>query len=172
MHIQIEIDTREEISPADRAVLSAILGQPVISDDSAPITVEKAPETEVEEKPAPKRRGRPRKAEPKEEEVALSLERKASRLKAEADKKEAELKEAQEEAEESAEETEDEGAPAVLEDDENAPTLEQAVSRATALISDGKAPAVKKVLNDLNVKKVGELSQSDIQAFLDGLEDA
>lgn len=165
MHIQIDIDTREEISPADRAVLSAILGQSAISGDSAPIAVEKAPEPEVEEKPAPKRRGRPRKVEPTEEKVAEAEEQKA-------DKKEAELGESQEEAEESAEETEDEGTPAVLEDDEDAPTLEQAVSRATALISDGKAPAVKKVLNDLNVKKVGELSQSDIQAFLDGLEDA
>lgn len=180
MIININIDTSGELTASESAILAALSGN---SSEPVQATV---PAAEVEEKPEPKRRGRPRKTEPTEDEVAAQEAEKEAKLKAaaEAKAKAAEEKEiadeekeiadekaeAAEEAEES--EPEDDGTPAVLEgeDDEDAPTLEQAVGRATELISAGKAFAVKGVLTSLGVKKVGELPSDKIQDFLDDLE--
>ena len=159
MIININIDTSGELTASESAILAALS-----SNSSEPVQAS-VPAAEVEEKPAPKRRGRPRKTEPTEDEVAAQVAVEAK------EKKVAEEKaKAAEEAEES--EPEDDGTPAVLEgeDDEDAPTLEQAVGRATELISDGKASAVKGVLTSLGVKKVGELPSDKIQDFLDDLE--
>lgn len=168
MIININIDTSGEITETEAAILAALSGNTV---EATPAPV---PAAEVEEKPAPKRRGRPRKTEPTEDEVAAQEAEKEAKLKADAEAKEKKVAEEKAKAAEEAEESEpeDDGTPAVLEgeDDDDAPTLEQAVGRATELISAGKASAVKGVLTSLGVKKVGELPSDKIQDFLDDLE--
>lgn len=53
-----------------------------------------------------------------------------------------------------------------------APTMADAVARATELVGSGDAPRVKAALTDLGVKKVSELkSDDDIAAFVAALED-
>lgn len=168
MIININIDTSGELTTAECAILEALS-----SNFSTPVQAS-VPAAEVEEKPAPKRRGRPRKTEPTEDEVAAQEAEKEAKLKAAAEAKEKKVAEEKAKAAEEAEESEpeDDGTPAVLEgeDDDDAPTLEQAVGRATELISAGKASAVKGVLTSLGVKKVGELPSDKIQDFLDDLE--
>lgn len=55
------------------------------------------------------------------------------------------------------------------EDGDEAPTLKDAVALATKLVSDGKAPQVKKALTDLGAKRVSELKESDVPAFIAAL---
>ena len=45
-------------------------------------------------------------------------------------------------------------------------TLEQAVELATHLLSEGKTSVVRKVLRELGVKKVGDLSGDDLVQFM------
>lgn len=67
--------------------------------------------------------------------------------------------------------TEAEVAPEV---DDDAPTakatLEQAVSRATALVSKGKTETVKEALAAVGAKKVSELKGTAIAAFIEALD--
>ena len=48
-------------------------------------------------------------------------------------------------------------------------TLSDAVARATALVSDGKAQLVKKALETVGAKRVSEISEDQIEAFLSAL---
>lgn len=62
--------------------------------------------------------------------------------------------------------------PDVEEDEDasdDAPTKQDAVDRATELVSTGKAAQVKAALNAAGVKRVSELKDADIPAFLDAL---
>lgn len=53
----------------------------------------------------------------------------------------------------------------------DAPTLEDAVARATVLVSEGKAASVKAALATAGAKRVSELSKpAAIKAFLDALD--
>lgn len=49
------------------------------------------------------------------------------------------------------------------------PTMQDAVDAATEMVAGGKAAKVKEVLTDLGVKRVSELSEDQIQAFLDAV---
>lgn len=51
----------------------------------------------------------------------------------------------------------------------DAPTLEDAVKRATELVAEGKAAEVKAALATAGAKRVSELSGAKIQTFLDAL---
>lgn len=67
--------------------------------------------------------------------------------------------------------------PAAEEDDEDllgteGPTLEDAVARATALVSDGKAPDVKAALAKVGVARVSKLPADKVEEFIDALKDA
>lgn len=54
---------------------------------------------------------------------------------------------------------------------DDAPTLDDAVARATALVSEGKAAAVKAALATAGSKRVSELATpAKIQIFLDALD--
>lgn len=158
MRITIEIDTNEQLSPEELSVLRAIYAE---NNSASP----KTPAEKAEEKPAPARRGRPKKVEEPTPEP---------------------------EVEEAVEETpavaEDEEPPAVLEDEkplstnlaaeeladtesgEDAPTLEDAVAAATPLISAGKAKDVKEALTAAGVKKVKELPADKIAGFIADLK--
>jgi hypothetical protein len=50
-----------------------------------------------------------------------------------------------------------------------APTLDDAVERATALVTDGKSAQVKKALAAVGAKRVSELAEDDVAAFLEAL---
>lgn len=52
---------------------------------------------------------------------------------------------------------------------ETALTKKDAVALATKLVSSGKAAEVKKVLTDLGAKRVSELSDEDVPAFIAAL---
>ena len=52
---------------------------------------------------------------------------------------------------------------------DDAPTKQDAVDRATELVSTGKAAQVKAALNAAGVKRVSELKDADIPVFLDAL---
>jgi hypothetical protein len=49
------------------------------------------------------------------------------------------------------------------------PTLEDAVAAATNLVANGGAAKVKEALASVEAKRVSELSEDKIQAFLDAL---
>lgn len=49
-------------------------------------------------------------------------------------------------------------------------TLEDAVARATTLVSEGRAAEVKAALATAGAKRVSELKPANIQAFLDALD--
>lgn len=49
------------------------------------------------------------------------------------------------------------------------PTLEDAVARATELVSEGRAADVKGALQNFGVKRVSELEESQVEAFLEAL---
>lgn len=48
-------------------------------------------------------------------------------------------------------------------------TMQDAVDAATEMVAGGKAAKVKEVLTELGVKRVSELSEDQIQAFLDAV---
>jgi hypothetical protein len=48
-------------------------------------------------------------------------------------------------------------------------TMQDAVDAATDMVANGKAGKVKEVLTSLGVKRVSELSEDQIQAFLDAV---
>ena len=60
--------------------------------------------------------------------------------------------------------------PAAAEEDEEGPTLDAAVARATALVADGKQSQVKAALKTVGAKRVSELKPSNIEAFLEALD--
>jgi hypothetical protein len=51
----------------------------------------------------------------------------------------------------------------------DAPTKKDAVALATKLVSEGQAANVKKVLTDLGAKRVSELADEDVPAFIAAL---
>lgn len=53
---------------------------------------------------------------------------------------------------------------------DDGPTMKDAVAKATELVSGGDAAKVKSALADLGVKRVSELKDGDIPAFLSALE--
>lgn len=50
-------------------------------------------------------------------------------------------------------------------------TLEDAVARATELVSEGRAAEVKGALATFDVKRVSELDESQVEAFLEALNE-
>lgn len=79
-------------------------------------------------------------------------------------------------AAEAAKDEEPEDAPEPEADDEDddllgggAPTLEDAVAKATELVSTGKSAVVKAALAEAKAKRVNELKGDQIQKFLDAL---
>lgn len=52
----------------------------------------------------------------------------------------------------------------------DAPTMSDAVAAATELVSDGKAALVKEALASVGAKRVSELAEGDIAAFLAALQ--
>ena len=57
------------------------------------------------------------------------------------------------------------------EDDSDGPTMSDAVAAATQLVSSGEAAKVKAALAEVGAKRVSEMDESDIPAFLAALED-
>lgn len=51
------------------------------------------------------------------------------------------------------------------------PTLEDAVARATELVGEGRAAEVKGALAQFDVKRVSELSEDQVPAFLEALNE-
>lgn len=56
------------------------------------------------------------------------------------------------------------------EDDDAAPTMSDAVAAATQLVSSGEAAKVKAALSEVGAKRVSEMKEDDIPAFLAALE--
>lgn len=54
--------------------------------------------------------------------------------------------------------------------DEDAPTLSDAVAAATELVSNGEAAKVKEALSEVGAKRVSEMSEEDVPAFLAALK--
>lgn len=55
--------------------------------------------------------------------------------------------------------------------DGDAPTMSDAVAAATQLVSSGKSAKVKAALESVGAKRVSEMDESDVPAFLAALED-
>ena len=55
---------------------------------------------------------------------------------------------------------------------EDGPSVQDAIVAATKFIEQDRVPEVRAILTELGVKKVGDLSGSNIQAFLDKLGSA
>lgn len=72
-------------------------------------------------------------------------------------------------AEKKAEPEPEDDEPETGEDDAPEVTLKDAVALATKLVSNGKAAAVKQALSDLGAKRVSELKESDVPAFISAL---
>jgi len=64
-------------------------------------------------------------------------------------------------------EPEPEEAEEETEAESNGPTLEQAVERATELVSEGRAADVKGALAKFNVRRVSELAEDQVAEFLE-----
>lgn len=71
------------------------------------------------------------------------------------------------EAEEEADEPEETEA-----EDDDAPTMSDAVAAATQLVSSGQAAKVKEALATVGAKRVSEIEEKDIAAFMAALEEA
>lgn len=56
------------------------------------------------------------------------------------------------------------------EEESTGPTLQDAVDRATELVSDGRAADVKGALANFGVKRVSELEESQVAEFIEALE--
>lgn len=104
-------------------------------------------EEEVDETPAP----------------APAAKKAAPAKKAAAPKAEAKAKEPEPEAEEELIEAEPEA-------EEGAPSMSDAVAAATALVSAGESAKVKAALAEVGAKRVSEMSEDDIPAFLAALD--
>jgi hypothetical protein len=50
------------------------------------------------------------------------------------------------------------------------PTLEDAIARATKMVSEGQTAAVKAALSSVGAKRVSELEADKVPAFLDALD--
>lgn len=129
MHIQI--NTAEELTATDRAILLALAG---VTETFTGVLVADAAETPTEEKPAPKKRAaRKPKAEP-------TPEPEPEDLPGWVDEPTPELEPTEETAR---------------------PTLDEVVTVATAFIRNGKSDDIKRILNeDLGVEKVTALKDS------------
>ena len=55
---------------------------------------------------------------------------------------------------------------------EGGPSVQDAIAAATKFIEQDRVPEVRAILTELGIKKVGDLSGSNIQAFLDKLGSA
>jgi ribonuclease E len=153
MQINIHIEDGSKLSERDRSVLLALAGVTVAEEDAEEAAellddvAEDAPEPEDEPEPEPQptRRKRRTKAQ-----IA-------------ADKA----------AEEAAAAEDDDGEDLIGNGDEGedeGPTLDDAVSAATDLVSKGKSATVKAALKKVGAARVSELTKtSDIQKFLDAL---
>ena len=62
--------------------------------------------------------------------------------------------------------------PAPAPEKEDGPSVQDAIAAATKFIEQDRVPEVRAILTELGVKKVGDLSGSNIQAFLDKLGSA
>lgn len=118
--MHISIDTTQDLSDTDKAILRALVGDGVATAPAAPAAKKATPAKKAAAaKPAPA-------PEPEEEDGDL----------------------------------------VGGDDEDEAPTLEDAVSKATALVADGKAKEVKAALDKVGAKKVSALEGDQIAAFL------
>lgn len=148
--MKIEIDTAN-VSDMDRAILRTLLGSDVQPGGTVPSTTP-AP---VAEKP--KRQPKVTPAPAADETAAAAPAQRFSEPEVPT-------------SEEDGITGEDLLAPADPADPPAAqPTMNDAVAAATPLISGGKANEVKAVLAELGVKRVSELPEDKLQAFLDGI---
>jgi hypothetical protein len=146
--VQITINTAEPMSELDSAVLRTLLGgagdwPAVVEPPAAPAKpAAKAAPAKAATKPAP--------AKEKVAEKAPTPPSPASAPSASSPSA-ASPEEAAEEA-------------------ETGPTLQDAVAKATELVSSGGAPKVKAALSSVGAKRVSELKGASIAAFLAALE--
>ena len=140
------------LSDRDRAVLSALATAGL--GDLSPAPVKKAPEPAPAEAPAKKAPAKkaPAKKAPAPETAPEPAPETAP--------------EAPAETEAPAPEPETE-APAKGTD---GPTVDDAVARAAALLSEGRADAVKAALASLDINRVSQLKPSQVGAFLEALD--
>lgn len=124
--MEIIIQTDDELSTTDRAILRALLGEQEPAENGS---VEE-PKAKPAKKSAKKAAAAKAKPEPEEEP--------------------AEDDDTDEDAEPSAE-----------------ASMEAAVELATQLVSNGKSDVVKAILADLGVKRVSELKEDDVAAFIE-----
>ena len=139
------------LSDHDRAVLSALATAGL--GDLPPAPVKKAP-AEAPVKKAPVKKAPVKKA-PAPEPAPAEPETEATEAPAEATEAPAEATEAPAEA------------PAKGTD---GPTVDDAVARAAALLSEGRADAVKAALASLDINRVSQLKPSQVGAFLEALD--
>lgn len=142
MFIQFDTDT---ISETDKAMLRALVGE----TPAATVTVINSGADVVKE------------------------DRKAEQAKkaAPAAKKAAAPKAAPAPQEDASEDADEDVVGAEPTADDSAPTLDDAIDRATELVKADKLAEVKAALKDAGVKKVGELPAGKIAGFLTALED-
>lgn len=147
MQIQVNINTNEPLSPHERAVLLALAGgrdsSLDTSSESAAEEPQEAAKTAVKATTPAKRAPAAKKPEPKPEPVVDDA----------ADEDEENLIEEEPAAESDA-----------------APTMQDAIDAATALVAKKKAPVVKAALADFGAARVSQLKDKDIAAFLEALK--
>lgn len=150
--MQLHIDTNVPLSALDASILRAVL-------DNVTIDFPTASERQETAKPAPAPR------------AAAAATRTADKVKAaQAAEKAAAAKKAAEEAEaEEAEAEADEDEPAEDLIGSEGPTLEDALAKATELMANGKASAVKAALAKTGEKRVSALTGNAIAVFMDAL---
>lgn len=153
INITIQADADGSFSELEQSVLDALSGASTKTLEVGEVRVTEPVKAAAEEpaaKPAPAKRTRRTKAE-------IEAEKKA---KEEAEvEEEDEPKTLQEELEEGDEEASGED------------LRQKAVEMATTLVGDGKAAQVRTALQDVGIKKVSELKDKDLAAFIKALQE-
>lgn len=150
--MEIIIQTSEELSAQDRAILKCLLMTEGEAEDL--LATEPAPEPAKKRKVTKKTKSEPA-PEPEPEEAPAEAE----------EAPEPEPEEAPAEPEEpEAEETEDGS-------DAGEDPMAAAVAKATKLVSEGKSSVVKTALADLGVRRVSELDDDNVGDFLKALQE-
>lgn len=150
MNITITVDTDTPLTDHDKSILLAVAGATTVLATVEEFDAPAASGSEPEEK-------KPRRTRRTKEQIAAD----------EAAKKEAQASAKKEETP-AADEADEDAAEDLLGGDK--PTMQDAVARATELISDGKTALVKGALAEAGASRVSELDDAGIATFLAALK--
>lgn len=164
LKINIEIsENHDGLTDIEKAVLAALGGSSVQTVQVGEVKVStpaKAPTTEPAEAPAePEKPKRTRRTK-----AEIDAEKKAKEAEA---AKEAEVLQEVEAKTLQEELAEDDSA----EESDEKPTMDDAVSAATVLVSAGRQQELKKILETLETPRVSKLADKDIPAFLQAVKE-